>query len=193
MNEIDQIEQDLLELKQRFTQSADVLEELSQIKAQFSDLSQSRQALEASLAKADQLFNQSPEQLQSVETKFAQVEQQFESRYEQLQAQLTSFRFDFDAINRQLHEKIEQDRQGITRLEEVHEQALANLGVDDADRLKWIESSLQHFNASIYNDRTALQKLERRYTDLKRLVNIMAVVGGVAIAFLILSRLFLPR
>ena len=193
MNEIDQIEQELLELKQRFTQSVGVLEELSEIRAQFSDLSQSRQALEASLAKADKLFNHSPEQLQSFEMKFAQIEQQFEVRYEQLQAQLTSFRFDFDAINRQLHEKIEQDRQGITRLEEVHEQALANLGVDDADRLKWIESSLQHFNASIYNDRTALQKLERRYTELKRLVNIITLAGSVALLLLILAQIFLPR
>jgi chromosome segregation ATPase len=193
LNEIDQIERELLELRQRFAQSAEVLEELTLIKAQFSELSHSRQELQARLEQAEQLFNQSPGQTQTFEARLSQIEQQLETRSEQLQAQLTSFRFDFDAINRQLHEKIEQDHQGLARLEEAQEQTLASLSVDDADRLKWIESSLQHFNASIYNDRTSLQKLERRCTELKRNVDIIAIIGGIAFFLAILTIIFLPR
>lgn len=192
MNEIDKIEQELSELRQRFLQSAEVLKELSLVKAQFSELSQSHQTLKENLSQAERLFSQSPGDIQSFEAKLSQVETQLDTRCEQLQAQLTSFRFDFDAINRQLHDKIDQDRQGLTRLEE---QGLtsANLSGEDGERLKWIESSLQHFNASIYNDRTSLQKLERRYADLKRFVDIATIVGGLILFLIILAIVFLPR
>jgi predicted nuclease with TOPRIM domain len=193
LNEIDKIEQELSELRQRFAQSAEILKELSLVKAQFSELDQSHQTLQANLIQAEQLFNQSPGEIQPLGARISQLEQQLEIRCEQLQAQLTSFRFDFDAINRQLHERMDRDLQGRISLGEIDEQITADLSAEDGDRLKWIESSLQHFNASIYNDRTSLQKLERRYSDLKRLVDIIAVVGGVAFFITILTIIFLPR
>jgi chromosome segregation ATPase len=188
LNEIDQIEQELSELKQRFAQSAQVLEDLAQLKVQFSELTQTYQAIQSSLGQAEQILKSSPEQSEALTARLSQMESQFETRYEQLQAQLTNSRFDFDATSRQLQEKIEQDHHVLTQLRQTQEKSFANL--DDGDRIQWLESSLQHFNSSMYADRTALQKLERNYNDLKRLLDICMIVGPivcVAITLVIFS------
>lgn len=184
MNEIDQIEQELSELKQRFAQSAQVLEDLAQLKGQFSELTQTYQAIQSSLGQAEQMLKGSPEQSEALGARLSQIESQFETRYEQLQAQLTNSRFDFDATSRQLQEKMEQDHHVLTQLKQTQEKSVANL--DDGDRIQWIESSLQHFNSSMYADRTALQKLERNYNDLKRVVDIMMIAGPIACVLIIL-------
>jgi DNA repair exonuclease SbcCD ATPase subunit len=188
LNEIDQIEQELSELKQRFTQSAQVLDDLAHLKVQFSEFTQTYQAIQSSLGQAEQALKGSPEQSEALDTRLTHIESQFEMRYEQLQAQLTNSRFDFDATNRQLQEKIEQDHQELTRLRQTQQKSSANL--DDSDRIQWLESSLQHFNSSMYSDRTALQKLERNYNDLKRVVDIMMVVGPIVCFLFLIALIF---
>jgi DNA repair exonuclease SbcCD ATPase subunit len=188
LNEIDQIEQELSGLKQRFAQSAKVLEDLAHLKSQFSELTQTYQAIQSSLGQAEQILKGSPEQSEALSTRLSQIESQFETRYEQLQAQLTNSRFDFDATNRQLHEKIEQDHQELARLKQTQDQSSANS--EDGDRIQWLESSLQHFNSSMYADRTALQKLERNYNDLKRLVDIIVVIGPIVSILLLVALIF---
>ncbi|HEY9826891.1 MAG TPA: hypothetical protein V6D19_15745 [Stenomitos sp.] len=172
MSEIEQLEQELAELRRRFAQALSVVEDLSQVKAYFSDLSQKHQALETSLEKAKVFLENPPEP--SLEPRLAQLESQVDVRYEQLQAQLTNFRFDFDAVTRQLKEQIDRDQ---AKLHELNKGHPVSENSEDGDRLKWLESSLQHLNSSIYADRSMLQKLERRYNNLKRLVDIIAVVG----------------
>lgn len=188
MNEIDQIEQELSELKQRFAQSAQVLDDLAHLKTQFSELAQTYQAVQSSLGKAEEILKSSPEQSKALGTRLSQIESQFEIRYEQLQAQLTNSRFDFDATNRQLQEKLEQDRQELTRLRQTQEKSSTHL--EESDRIQWLESSLQHFNSSMYADRTALQKLERNYNDLKRVVDIIVVVGPIACLLFLIALIF---
>jgi chromosome segregation ATPase len=188
LNEIDQIEQELSELKQRFAQSARVLEELTHVRMQFSEISQTYEALQLSLIKAEQALAVSDGQSEAVDARLSQMESQFETRYEQLQAQLTNFRFDFDATNRQLHEKVEQEHHELTRIKQAQENTLAH--EDDGDRLQWLENSLQHFNSSIYADRNSLQKLERSYSDLKRIVDIVIVVGPVMFLLMLIALIF---
>jgi chromosome segregation ATPase len=188
LNEIDQIEQELSELKQRFAQSAQVLDDLAHLKVQFSELTQTYQAIQSSLGQAEQVLKGSPHQSEALGMRLSQIESQFEMRYEQLQVQLTNSRFDFDATNRQLQEKIEQDHQELTRLRQTQQKSFANL--DDGDRIQWLESSLQHFNSSMYADRTALQKLERNYNDLKRMVDIIVVVGPIVCLLFLIALIF---
>jgi chromosome segregation ATPase len=188
LNEIDQVEQELSELKQRFAQSAQVLDDLAHLKVQFSELTQTYQAVQASLGQAEQILKGSPEQSEALGIKLSQIESQFEMRYEQLQAQLTNSRFDFDATNRQLQEQVEQYHQELGRLRQSQDKSSANL--DDGDRIQWLESSLQHFNSSMYADRTALQKLERNYNDLKRVVDIIVVVGSIVGLIFLIALIF---
>jgi SMC interacting uncharacterized protein involved in chromosome segregation len=188
LNEIDQVEQELSELKRRFAQSAQVLDDLAHLKAQFSELTQTYQAVQASLGQAEQILKGSPEQSEALSIRLSQIESQFETRYEQLQAQLTNSRFDFEATNRQLQEQVEQYHQELARFRQSREKSSTNL--DEDDRIQWLESSLQHFNSSMYADRTALQKLERNYNDLKRVVDIMVVVGPFLCLLFLIGLIF---
>lgn len=189
MNEIDQIEQELTALRKRFAESGEVLEELARLKTQFAGLLEQGEVLQSNLSRTETLFKNIPDQSKALEVKLAQIESQFETRSEQLQAQLTNFRFDFDAMGRQLQEKIEQDHQGLARLEELQKKGAAN--PDGSDRIQWIESSLQHFNSTLYTDRAAMQKLERRYNELKRYVDTFATVSGIVGFLMLLGLLFL--
>ncbi len=178
MNEIEQLEKELLELRQRFAQSIGVLEELSQIRAQFADLSHTHDALQTNLEKAKQVLETSPVQSDGLDQRFLQLESQFEARHEQIQAQLTNFQFDFNAMARQLREEIQRRSQALNRGENSSEES--NLAGEDADRLQWLESSLQHLNASLYAEQTNVQKLDRRISSLKRNFDIMAISGFVS-------------
>lgn len=180
MNEIDQLEQELAALRRRFAQSLEIVEDLSQVKLQFTELSKMHQALQATLEQAKALLEHPHEQ--AMEPRLTQLESQTDMRYEQLQAQLTNFRFDFDAITRQLQEQLERGQDQLVNLKQGsdHQQ----LNQDDVERVKWLESSLQHLNSTLYADRSTLQKLDRRYSSLKRTVDIIAVAGFVSIVLM---------
>jgi chromosome segregation ATPase len=178
LNEIDRLEKELLELRQRFAQSIGVLEELSQIRSQFAALSHTHEALQANLEKTKQFLETLPAESGGMDKRFLQLESQFEVRHEQIQAQLTNFRFDFDAMTRQLREEIQRRSQDLKR-GEISNGELATSG-EEADRLQWLESSLQHLNASLYSEQANVQKLDRRVTSLKRNFDIMAIAGFVS-------------
>jgi uncharacterized protein (DUF3084 family) len=178
LNEIEQLEKELSELRQRFSQSIGVLEELSQIRAQFVDLSLTYEALQDNLEKAKQVLDNLPAQSDGLDKRFLQLESQFEARHEQIQAQLTNFQFDFNAMARQLREEIQRRSQATNPVEHSIGESL--LTGEDADRLQWLESSLQHLNASLYSEQANVQKLDRRISSLKRNFDIMAIAGFVA-------------
>ena len=180
MNEIDQLEQEIIALRQRFAQSSEVLEDLSQIKKKFDNLSNSYQVLQGSIAQAKVFLDTSP--MEPIEPRLAQVEAQMDIRHEQLQAQLTNLRFDFEATTRQLREDSDHDLKKLSQSKPGNEPAF---GVEDENRIKWMESSLQHLNTSVYADRAMLQKLDRRVSNLKRTIDIVAVSG--AVSFMILG------
>jgi DNA repair exonuclease SbcCD ATPase subunit len=179
LNEIDHLEQELGALRQRFAQSAEVLEDLSQIKEKFQTLSDSYQALQGSIDQAKAFLEASP-----TESRLAQVEAQMDVRYEQLQAQLTNLRFDFEATTRQLREDADRNltMPRSTSPSDVKQGPLGS--IEEDNRIKWIESSLQHLNTSVYADRSMLQKLDRRVSTLKRTIDIIAVAGFVVFMFL---------
>jgi DNA repair exonuclease SbcCD ATPase subunit len=181
LNEIDQLEQELIALRQRFAQSAAVLEELYQIKGKFDNLSDSYQTLQSAIDQA-KAFLEASSTASSIEPRFAQVEAQMNTRYEQIQAQLTNLRFDFEATTRQLREDAERSPQKTSQGNLGDIPSLGN--VEDENRIKWMESSLQHLNTSVYSDRAALQKLDRRVNTLKRTIDIVAVAGAASVIFL---------
>jgi chromosome segregation ATPase len=175
LNEIDQLEQELVALRQRFAQSLEVLEDLAHVKEKFDTLSETYQVLQNRLDQAKTfLETASP---QAVEPRLAQLEAQMDMRHEQLQAQLTNLRFDSDAAARQLREDVALEQQKLTTLNGNSEQFQG--GKEDANRVKWVESALQHLNSSVYADRAALQKLDRRVAGIKRMIDIIAVTGFV--------------
>jgi chromosome segregation ATPase len=178
LNEIDRLEKELLELRQRFAQSIGVLEELSQVRSQFTALSHTHEALQANLEKTKQFLETLPAESGGIDKRFLQLESQFEVRHEQIQAQLTNFRFDFDAMTRQVREEIQRRNQALNLAENSNGEF--RLAGEDADRLQWLESSLQHLNASLYSEQANVQKLDRRVTSLKRNFDFMAIAGFVA-------------
>jgi DNA repair exonuclease SbcCD ATPase subunit len=183
LNEIDQLEQELIALRQRFAQSAAVLEELYQIKGKFDNLSDTYQTLQSTIDQAKAFLVAPP--TASIEPRLAQAEAQMDTRYEQIQAQLTNLRFDFEATTRQLREDTDRAPQKLSQVNLGNTLSLGN--VEDENRIKWIESSLQHLNTSVYSDRATLQKLDRRVSNLKRTLDIVAVAGFVSVMILGLS------
>ncbi|NJM77908.1 MAG: hypothetical protein HC852_21720 [Acaryochloridaceae cyanobacterium RU_4_10] len=188
MNEIDRLEKELLELRQRFAQSIGVLEELSQIRSQFAALSHTHEAMQANLEKTKQFLDSLPDRPDGLDKRFLQLESQFEVRHEQIQAQLTNFRFDFDAMTRQVREEIQRRSQALNQ----NSNGESHLTGEDADRLQWLESSLQHLNASLYSEQANIQKLDRRLTSLKRNFDIMAIAGFVS-AFVLFLAFFITK
>ncbi len=180
MNDINQLEQEIIALRQRFAQSLEILDELSQIKEKFSTLSNTYQTLKDSIDQAKTLLETVPSE--AVEPRLGQLETQVDIRHEQLQAQLTNLRFDFDATTRQLREEMEREHQKIEDFREGDGQAFIH--AEDANRLKWVESSLQQMVSSVYSDRDILHKLDRRVSNLKRTTDIIAVVGFVSFMLL---------
>jgi DNA anti-recombination protein RmuC len=183
LNEIDQLEQELIALRQRFAQSAAVLEELYQIKGKFDNLSDRYQMLQSTIDQAKTFLEKLP--TESIEPRLAQVEAHMDTRYEQIQAQLTNLRFDFEATARQLREEADRAPQKLSQVNLGNIPSLGN--VEDENRIKWMESSLQHLNTSVYSDRAMLQKLDRRVSTLKRTIDIVAVIGFVGFMILGLS------
>jgi DNA anti-recombination protein RmuC len=181
LNDINQLEQELIALRQRFAQSVEILDELSHIKEKFSTLSETYEVLQGSIDRAKTLLDAVP--TEAVEPRLGQLETQVDIRHEQLQAQLTNLRFDFDATTRQLREEVEREHQKIEDFREGNEQAFVN--AEDANRLKWVESSLQQMVSSVYSDRDVLHKLDRRVSNLKRTTDIIAVGGFVAFMLLL--------
>jgi chromosome segregation ATPase len=184
LNEIDQLEQELVALRQRFAQSLEVLEDLAHIKEKFSTLSNTYQVLQNNIDQAKTFLETAS--TPSVEPRLAQLETEMDIRYEQLQAQLTNLRFDSDAAARQLREEVELEQQKLAHLSQNGDQLPS--GIEDANRIKWVESSLQHLNSSVYADRAALQKLERRMSSIKRMIDIIAVTGFVS--FMVMGLIF---
>ncbi len=184
MNEIDQLEQELVALRQRFAQSLEVLEDLAHIKEKFGTLSNTYQVLQNNIDQAKTFLETAS--TPSVEPRLAQLETEMDIRYEQLQAQLTNLRFDSDAAARQLREEVELEQQKLAHLSQNSDQLPG--GIEDTNRIKWVESSLQHLNSSVYADRAALQKLERRMSSIKRMIDIIAVTGFVS--FMVMGLIF---
>ncbi len=185
MNEIDQLEQELTALRQRFAQSLEVLEDLAHIKEKFETLSETYQLLQNNIDQAKTLLEAAS--TPSVEPRLAHLEAEMDLRHEQLQAQLTNLRFDSDAAARQLRKEVELEQQKLVTLSQNSNHLPS--GVEDANRIKWIESSLQHLNNSVYADRTTLQKLDRRVASIKRMVDIIAVIGFVG--FMVMMLIFM--
>ena len=184
MNEIDQLEQELVALRQRFAQSLEVLEDLAHIKEKFDTLSDTYQLLQSNIDQAKTFLETAS--TPSVEPRMVQLEAEMDVRYEQLQAQLTNLRFDSDAAARQLREEIELEQQKLAHINQNSDQLPG--GIEDVNRIKWVESSLQHLNSSVYADRAALQKLDRRVASIKRMIDIIAVVGFVG--FMVMGLIF---
>jgi DNA anti-recombination protein RmuC len=185
LNDINQLEQELIALRQRFAQSVEILDELSKIKEKFSTLSETYEVLQGSIDQAKTLLDAVPSD--AVEPRLGQLETQVDIRHEQLQAQLTNLRFDFDATTRQLREEVEREHQKIEDFREGNDPAF--ISGEDANRLKWVESSLQQMVSSVYSDRDVLHKLDRRVSTLKRTMDIIAVamfVGFMLTGLLIL-------
>jgi chromosome segregation ATPase len=185
LNEIDQLEQELVALRQRFAQSLQVLEDLAHIKEKFGTLSDTYQVLQGNIDQAKTFLETAS--TPSVEPRLAQLEAEMDIRYEQLQAQLANLRFDSDAAARQLREEVELEQQQLAHLRQNSDQLPG--GTEDANRIKWVESSLQHINSSVYADRAALQKLDRRVSSIKRMIDIIAIAGGV-VGFMIIMLIF---
>lgn len=173
MSDIDQLEQELSELRQRLSRSLAALDDLAQVQSQITSLSHTQQALNATLAEAKQFLENPP--AANWEPRLKQLESQLDIRYEQLQAQILNFRCDFDALTRQLQEDRGLQPGG----------SFAG-DVDGATegRLKWLESSIQHLNSSVYNERSTLQTLDRKVKTLKRTLDIVTIsvfVGFIAL------------
>jgi multidrug resistance efflux pump len=173
LSDFDQLEQELSEIRQRLSRSLEFLDELTQAQSQLQSLSHTQTALNATLEEAKQFLENPP--TNSWEPRLKQVESQLDIRYEQLQAQITNFRCDFDALTRQMQEG------SVFSSEKFAEGEVPEIS---EGRLKWIESSIQHLNSSVYNERSTLQALDRKVKNLKRTLDVVTIsvfVGFIAL------------
>lgn len=187
MKAIDQIERELEDLRSRFSQAFQVLDNFSQLQTHFEQLTQTQQELEQSLSRAKDTLQASsvPAQLQE---QYTQLESQMEAKYAQLHSELLDLRHSFEATTYDLQDQLHQDRGQFKQLEQ-------NAGIPpgaDNNKLDWLENSMQDLSNLIYADRSALQHLDRRLNHVKRVTDIMTIVGASCF-FVITVILFVTR
>lgn len=176
MSAIDQIERELEDLRSRFSQAFQVLDNLAQLQTHFEHLTQTQQELEQSLTQAKERLQGSslPSDLQE---KYAELESQFEAKYTQLQSEVLDLRHSFEATTYDLQDQLHHDRTQIKQLE----QSSGVVPGGDNNKMDWLENSMQDLSNLIYADRSALQHLDRRLNHVKRITDILTVGGGVLV------------
>ncbi len=173
MSAIDQLEKELEDLRSRFSQAFQVLDGFSQLQTHFEQLTQAQQELEQSLDRAKNTLQETsaPAQLQE---QYSELESQLEAKYAQLQSELLDLRHSFEATTYDLQEQLHHDRSQLKQLEQT---ADSSPGAD-TNKLDWLENSMQDLSNLIYADRSALQHLDRRLNHVKRVTDIMTIVGA---------------
>lgn len=173
MRPIDQIEKELEDLRSRFSQAFQVLDGFSQLQIHFEQLTQTQAELEHSLSRAKESLRESPIPAQ-LQEQHNQLETQLEAKYAQLQSELLDLRHSFEASTYDLQDQLHHDRNQLKQLE----QSTGTVPGTDNNKLDWLENSMQDLSNLIYADRSALQHLDRRLNHVKRMTDILTVVGA---------------
>ncbi|WP_299484655.1 hypothetical protein [Acaryochloris sp. IP29b_bin.137] len=183
MSAIDQIERELQDLRSRFSQAFQVLDGFAQLQTHFEHLTQTQQELEESL-------NQAKDRLQdtSVPTHLQEKYTELETQYAQLQSELLDLRHSFEATTYDLQEQLHHDRSQIKQLE----QSAGTAPGADSNKMEWLENSMQDLSNLIYADRSALQHLDRRLNHVKRVTDIITIVGASCF-FILTIMIFVTR
>lgn len=173
MSAIDQLEKELESLRSRFSQAFQVLDGFSELQTHFEQLTQTQQELEQSLSQAKNSLEEAsvPSQLQE---QYVELESQFDTKYAQLQSEILDLRHSFEATTYDLQEQLHHDRSQLQQLE----QATTPAPGSDTNKLDWLENSMQDLSNLIYADRSALQHLDRRLNHVKRVTDIITIVGA---------------
>jgi len=169
---IDQIEKELADLRNRFSQAFQVLDDFSQLQTHFEQLTQTQQDLEATLGRAQNTLQASSTPV--LQEQYSQLEAQLEAKYAQLHSELLDLRHSFEATTYDLQDQLHQDR---NQLHQLGQNANAPSSMDN-NKLDWLENSMQDLSNLIYADRSALQHLDRRLNHVKRITDIITVVGA---------------
>lgn len=173
MSAIDQIERDLQDLRSRFSQAFQVLDDFAQLQTHFEHLTQTQQELEQSLNQAKDRLQDTPVPTH-LQEKYTELESQFEAKYAQLQSELLDLRHSFEATTYDLQDQLHHDR---SQLKQLEKSAGTTPGTDN-NKMDWLENSMQDLSNLIYADRSALQHLDRRLNHVKRVTDIITIVGA---------------
>lgn len=187
MTAIDQIEKELADLRSRFSQAFQVLDDLSQLQTHFEQLTQTQQDLEVTLSRAQNALQASSTPV-ALQEQYSQLEAQLEAKYTQLHSELLDLRHSFEATTYDLQDQLHQDR---SQLHQLGQHASTPSSMDN-NKLDWLENSMQDLSNLIYADRSALQHLDRRLNHVKRVTDIITIVGASCI-FVITVVLFVTR
>jgi len=169
LSAIDRLEKELEGLRSRFSEAFQVLDGFSQLQTHFEQLTRTQQELEQSLSQAKNSLQETSEPAQ-----YAELESQLEAKFAQLQSEILDLRHSFEATTYDLQEQLHHDRSQLKQLDQMTAPAPGA----DTNKLDWLENSMQDLSNLIYADRSALQHLDRRLNHVKRVTDIMTIVGA---------------
>lgn len=188
MSAIDQIERELEDLRSRFSQAFQVLDGFSQLQTHFEQLTQTQQELEESLDRAKDSLQKSSMSTQ-LQEQYTQLESQIEAKYAQLHTELLDLRHSYEATTYDLQDQLHQDR---SQLKQLGQPSGSTPGTDH-NKLDWLENSMQDLSNLIYADRSALQHLDRRLNHVKRVTDIITIVGASGFFVMTIIVFFVTR
>lgn len=183
MSAIDQVERELKDLRSRFSQAFQVLDGFAQLQTHLERLAQTQEELEQSLSQAKERL-----QASSSPTDLNDLESKLEDRCSQLHSELLDLRHSFEATTYELRDQLHHEQTQIKQLEKF---AGTTSGADN-NKMDWLENSMQELSNLIYADRSALQHLDRRLKQVKRLTDVLTIVGGCCF-FIMTLIIFLTR
>jgi len=182
LSAIDQVERELKDLRSRFSQAFQVLDGFAQLETHLERLAQTQEELEQSL-------NQAKDRLQDSSTNdFSDLESKIEDRCSQLHSELLDLRHSFEATTYELRDQLHHEQTQIKQLEKF----AGTTSGSDSNKMDWLENSMQELSNLIYADRSALQHLDRRLKQVKRLTDVLTIVGGCCF-FIMTLIIFLTR
>lgn len=189
MNGIDQIEQELADLRARFRESAKILDDLHRIQVHFEEMTQTQKDLESHLSSTKEYLENLPNFTQiELNKQVTLIEENIENRHRQLEADFINFKQAFFTEINELKEKINHQSTRLNQLEKLHTQALEN--PDISEQLKNLEISVQDISSLAYTNHSDLRRFEHHLWQVQNILNPLKFVAIIILGMLIIFLFF---
>jgi DNA repair exonuclease SbcCD ATPase subunit len=176
LREIEFIDQELTELRSRFKQSLEVLNNLAEIQGQFQDLAQTHAKLKEYVNAAEQTLQQVALAQGTMNRQRLEFEKGIEGRWSDLRQELFEVRNELENADRNLSEKLARQAGHLAEGNQVD--------------VRYLER-LERLEAHMYGAETYIRKLDRRIRTIRDIL-IASLIGlpivGLGL-WLLLSRI----
>lgn len=188
MNGIDQIEQELADLRNRFRESAKILDNLHRIQARFEEMAQTQKDLESDLSSAKEYLESMSNSTEIELNKQVELIAGTENRHRQLEADFIDFKQTILIEINGIKEQINHQFKHLSQLENLHKQDLDKPNI--LEQLKKLEISVQDISSLAYTNHSDLRRIEHNIWQFQNILNPLKFAAIIILGILIIFLFF---